>query len=116
MAWPPYTHFHTQIHSHTHTFSAYSVSDVEDSEGDCDDSALDGGGDDCDGKHCLSPMHIQVLTCSYIHTVITFIHTFLPQIHTHNTHTHSLLFPQTLGVTRKTEVLAVHLGTLIVVT
>ena len=40
---------------------------------------------------------IQVLTCSYIHTVITFIHTFLPQIHTHNTHTHSLLFPPDFG-------------------
>ena len=43
----------------------------------------------------LGFVQVQVLTCSYIHAVITFIHTFLPQIHTHTTHTHtfSAFFP-----------------------
>ena len=90
VAWPPYTHFHTQIHSHTHTFSAIQFQMSRTVRVTVTTALLTV----VEMTVMVSTVFhscIQVLTCSYIHTVITFIHTFLPQIHTHKTHTHTLL-------------------------
>ena len=91
VAWPPYTHFHTQIHSHTHTFSAIQFQMSRTVRVTVTTALLTVVEMTVMVSTVFHPC-IQVLTCSYIHTVITFIHTFLPQIHTHNTHTHILCF------------------------